>query len=313
MANLGNVIVPPGEWINLDAPAPGYPSYDPALRYPLMHQLKILQSQARAGIKVKQSEWSTVWRQVGEVFGNSDPRYLLENDSEFLQQLAAALCEPAATPLPTDELDPGIEKVGALSIEWDLDLDNLFRDTMMNRLTRILCEIRQGQNVNRGFFISVWRGWVNVLSNSNPVYVCKDDLERARYIDSLVTVLTGIRCKPVCGEFSLTVVDVDNAYTDVSTIQVGDNLELTQTGNSSVLITGLPAGIEFYTKEMDGLASTFTAEHNLGRFIAVARVYQPDGEVAQVEVQNKDNDGNVSKNVAQVISSVPMLGTLTLI
>ena len=65
--------------------------------------------------------------------------------------------------------------------------------------------------------------------------------------------------------------------------------------------------------EMNGLASTFTAEHNLNRFITTARVYQPDGSVAQVEVKNLDNSGNVSKTVAQVISSVPMLGILTLI
>ena len=71
--------------------------------------------------------------------------------------------------------------------------------------------------------------------------------------------------------------------------------------------------IHAFTVDLNGLSSTYTAEHNLGRFIAFARVYQPDGEVAQVEVQNKDNDGNVSQNIAQVISSVPMLGTLTLI
>ena len=67
-------------------------------------------------------------------------------------------------------------------------------------------------------------------------------------------------------------------FTEVESIEVGENLELTQTSPTSVLITGLPAGIDFYTHEMNGLASTFTAEHNLGRFIAVARVYQPDGD-----------------------------------
>ena len=72
-------------------------------------------------------------------------------------------------------------------------------------------------------------------------------------------------------------------------------------------------GVDFFTVDMDGLSSTYTANHNLNRFIAVARVYQPDGEVAQVEVQNKDDAGDVSQNVAQVISSVPMLGKLTLI
>ena len=112
---------------------------------------------------------------------------------------------------------------------------------------------------------------------------------------------------------TLTVANGGNVFNEVDSIEIGDNLELTQPEPNKVLITGLPAGIDFYTAEMNGLSSTFTAEHNLGRFIAVARVYQPDGEVAQVEVQNKDNEGNISQNVAQVISSVPMLGTLTLI
>ena len=112
---------------------------------------------------------------------------------------------------------------------------------------------------------------------------------------------------------TLNVSNSSELFTDIDSIEVGENLELTQPEPNKVVITGLPAGIDFYTAEMNGLASTFTAEHNLGRFIAVARVYQPNGEVAQVEVQNLDNSGNVSQNVAQVISSVPMLGTLTLI
>lgn len=72
-------------------------------------------------------------------------------------------------------------------------------------------------------------------------------------------------------------------------------------------------GVDFYTKEMNGLASNFTAEHNLNRFIAVARVYKPDGKVMNVSFENKDNEGNVSKNVAQVTANIPMVGILTLI
>ena len=111
----------------------------------------------------------------------------------------------------------------------------------------------------------------------------------------------------------IVITDGVNSFDGVTSIEVGDNLELTQPEGNKVVITGLPSGVDFFTVEMSGLASTYTANHNLGRFIAVARVYRPDGEVAQVEVQNKDNAGNVSENVAQVISSVPMLGKLTLI
>ena len=119
------------------------------------------------------------------------------------------------------------------------------------------------------------------------------------YVDTVTTI-----------ELDETVVTVETRFVELITIEVlgllgakGDNGEKGDKGD----------GVGFFTAEMNGLSSTYTANHNLGRFIAVARVYQPDGEVAQVEVQNKDNEGNVSQNVAQVISSVPMLGTLTLI
>ena len=102
-------------------------------------------------------------------------------------------------------------------------------------------------------------------------------------------------------------------FENVEVIELGEHLTLTENPDGSLLIEADESGVDFFTVDMDGLSSTYTANHNLGRFIAVARVYQPDGEVAQVEVKNIDNAGNVSENVAQVISSIPMLGTLTLI
>ena len=133
-----------------------------------------------------------------------------------------------------------------------------------------------------------------------------------KFVELINLEVPGIQ-GPKGDALTLNVSSSSELFTEIDSIEVGENLELTQPEPNKVLITGLPAGIDFYTHEMNGLASTFTAEHNLGRFIAVARVYQPDGEVAQVEVRNKDNAGNISQNVAQVISSVPMLGTLTLI
>ena len=119
------------------------------------------------------------------------------------------------------------------------------------------------------------------------------------YVDTVTTI-----------ELDETVVTVEARFVELITIEVpglqgakGDDGDKGEKGD----------GVGFFTVDMNGLASTYTANHNLGRFIAVARVYQPDGEVAQVEVQNVDNAGNVSENVAQVISSVPMLGKLTLI
>ena len=119
------------------------------------------------------------------------------------------------------------------------------------------------------------------------------------YVDTVTTI-----------ELDDTVVTVETRIVELITIEVpglqgakGDEGEKGDKGD----------GVGFFTVDMNGLSSTYTANHNLGRFIAVARVYRPDGEVAQVEVQNKDNAGNVSENVAQVISSVPMLGKLTLI
>ena len=112
---------------------------------------------------------------------------------------------------------------------------------------------------------------------------------------------------------TLNVSSSSELFTEIDYIEVGENLELTQPEPNKVVITCLPAGIDFYTHEMNGLASTFTAEHNLGRFIAVARVYQPDGTVMSVSFQNKDNEGNVSQNVAQVAANLPMVGVLTLI
>ena len=71
--------------------------------------------------------------------------------------------------------------------------------------------------------------------------------------------------------------------------------------------------VSSFVKEMDGLTSVYLANHELGRFITVARVHQPNGEVAHVGIENIDEDGNVSKDVAKITSTVPMLGTLTLL
>ena len=102
-------------------------------------------------------------------------------------------------------------------------------------------------------------------------------------------------------------------FENVEVIELGDNLELTENPDGSLKITAEAGGVGFYTHEMNGLSSTFTAEHNLGRPIAVARIYKPDGTVMNVSFQNKDNEGNVSQNVAQVAANLPMVGVLTLI
>ena len=70
---------------------------------------------------------------------------------------------------------------------------------------------------------------------------------------------------------------------------------------------------ETFTMEMNGTQSNASVEHNLGRIILIARIDTPDGEIAEVSVKNLDNNGEKSLNVVQIKSSVPMLGTLTLI
>ncbi len=81
------------------------------------------------------------------------------------------------------------------------------------------------------------------------------------------------------------------------------------------IIVGPPPstdGADIFTVELDGTMSEYTAEHNLGRFITVARVVRSDGLSAEVGVQNQDESGNLSLNVAKITSSVNMLGTLML-
>lgn len=70
---------------------------------------------------------------------------------------------------------------------------------------------------------------------------------------------------------------------------------------------------QVYTVEMNGTQSNYTAYHNLGRLVLVARIATPSGDIAEVSVRNLGDDGNTSLNIAQVQSSMPMLGTLTLI
>jgi hypothetical protein len=68
-----------------------------------------------------------------------------------------------------------------------------------------------------------------------------------------------------------------------------------------------------FTAEMNGTSSHYIAYHNLGRLVVTARVTTPEGDVAEVGVSNKDENGELSLDVSRVFSSVPMIGTLTLI
>tara|TARA_R110002020_G_scaffold375177_1_gene586399 strand:- start:3124 stop:3588 length:465 start_codon:yes stop_codon:yes gene_type:complete len=72
-------------------------------------------------------------------------------------------------------------------------------------------------------------------------------------------------------------------------------------------------GVDFFTVAMDGLSSDLFVNHNLGRPVAVAKLYTPDGKISDVYVENLDESGQGSTNTAWVSSSIPMLGTLTLI
>ena len=67
------------------------------------------------------------------------------------------------------------------------------------------------------------------------------------------------------------------------------------------------------TASSDSNGVIFIAEHNLNRKIVLATLDETDGSVSEVYVQNTDADGTLSVNTAKVVSSVPMLGQLTLI
>ncbi len=72
-------------------------------------------------------------------------------------------------------------------------------------------------------------------------------------------------------------------------------------------------GVGAFTVEMNGTSSQYIAYHNLGRLVITARVITPGGDIAEVGVSNHDEHGNLSLNVSRVFSSIPMMGTLTLL
>ena len=72
-------------------------------------------------------------------------------------------------------------------------------------------------------------------------------------------------------------------------------------------------GVNFFTVDMDGLSSDLFVNHNLGRPVAVAKLYTPDGKISDLYVENLDQTGQGSTITAWVASSIPMLGKLTLI
>ena len=109
-----------------------------------------------------------------------------------------------------------------------------------------------------------------------------------------------------------------------SIITITEGTEVTVIGYSKVeVITVATAGpqgpkgdsgdgVDFYTKEMGGLSSTFDAVHNLGRLVTVAKLQQPDGTVISVSFKNQDSEGNVSQNAARIEANFPLVGILTL-
>lgn len=111
-----------------------------------------------------------------------------------------------------------------------------------------------------------------------------------------------------------------------SGVEIGHGIKSIDFAGSRILVTnggaddytvsvsgGGMGGSDAFTVEMDGTRSEFFAYHNLGRPVITARITTPEGHIAEVGVNNQDESGNLSINVSKVFSSVPMIGTLTLI
>ncbi len=232
MALIANVIVPPKEWWDGSASVLGA-------------RLQQLIVEAKSRRPVNQSEWSTIWRQMYEVFANSSPEYMIANPTEYLNVLVTALSAPATLPTGTE----GFEKVGIArpSFLWN-NAPNFTRDSTIERMQGLVYQARRGEVVDRGDWNVTMRQIFQVMGDSNPAYVCSTDFMGDEYIGILALSLSAIIWGP----------DLDGT--------VGRHIDVT-TGTNGKIVGPADVSMRFNISNIAGqryslLTSNSTASEN---------------------------------------------------
>ena len=112
---------------------------------------------------------------------------------------------------------------------------------------------------------------------------------------------------------TLTVADSASVFTDVTAIELGDNLELTENPDGSLKITAEPGGLGGFEIEMTTGLYEYYANHNLDRYMHAGAITSTDGVVMAVGVENVDELGDPSRNTCRIYSAEMMYGTLNVI
>ncbi len=120
------------------------------------------------------------------------------------------------------------------------------------------------------------------------------------------------RSAVILGKSGIDIQTESDSFINVTSLTIGDGIDLTSDGEGNLSLSVETTSFDSFNAEMDGTLKEYTVEHNLGRFITTARVVSPDGLSAEVGIENQDESGNLSLNVAKITSSVNMLGTLML-
>ena len=111
----------------------------------------------------------------------------------------------------------------------------------------------------------------------------------------------------------IVITDGVNSFDGVTSIEVGDNLDLTENPDGSLKITAESGGLGGFEIEMTTGLYEYYAIHNLNRYMHAGAMATTDGVVRSVGVQNVDELGDKSRNTCRIYSSEMMFGTLNVI
>ena len=112
---------------------------------------------------------------------------------------------------------------------------------------------------------------------------------------------------------TLTVATGGSVFNEVDSIEIGDNLQLTENPDGSLKITAEASGLGGFEIEMTTGLYEYYANHNLDRYMHAGAITSTDGVVMAVGVENVDELGDPSRNTCRIYSAEMMYGTLNVI